>query len=95
MRIAVGQRLDLEVDREDLENMAGNSIIATWYHLGEPIYIELQVNQSMLAAIRGAFHNEHQSSALFSLARVSAKKYVVEPTVVLLKKRVQTQRERR
>ncbi|MCL4332092.1 MAG: hypothetical protein M1162_01045 [Candidatus Thermoplasmatota archaeon] len=86
MKIAVGQRFDLEVDREDIDNVQEGSIIATWYHMGEPIYVELQVNKSMLSEIRKLFLNKKQRSALFSITRVSTSKYVVEPTVVLLKK---------
>lgn len=86
MKIAVGQRFDMEVDREDIENVVEGSIIATWYHMGEPIYVELQVNKSMLSEIRRLFVSEKQKSALFSIERKSNSKYVVEPTVVLVKK---------
>lgn len=86
MKIEIGQRFDFEVDREDVEEVNEGSIIATWYHMGNPIYVELVVNKSMTREIRKLFRNNSRKSALVSITRASKSKYVVEPTVVLLNK---------
>ncbi|MFG1520198.1 MAG: hypothetical protein AAE977_07000 [Thermoplasmataceae archaeon] len=86
MKIGIGQRFDLEIDREDLDYVEGGTIIATWYHMGNPIYIELSVNKSMMREITRFFERTGKKTALFSITRVSKAKYVVEPTLVLLNK---------
>ncbi len=88
MKIEVGQRFDFEVDREDVENTESGSIIATWYHMGNPIYVELSVNKTMIHEIRSIFRNNRNKTALISIARISKSKYVVTPTVVLLNKQL-------
>lgn len=86
LKIEIGQRFDFEVDREDIETVEEGSIIATWYHMGNPIYVELVVNRSMIKEIRKVFASNKKKTALISIARVSKSKYTVEPTVVLLNK---------
>ncbi len=86
MRIEIGQRVDIEVDREDVERVSKGSIIATWYNMGIPIYIELFVNKSLISEIRKMFENNNRKTALISITRISKSKYVVEPTVVVLNK---------
>lgn len=86
MKIEVGQRFDFEVDREDVEETEEGSIIATWYHMGSPIYVELIVNKSLIREIRKIFKDNVRKTALVSITRVSKSRYVVEPTVVLVNK---------
>ncbi len=86
MRIEIGQRVDIEVDREDVERVSKGSIIATWYNMGIPIYIELFVNKSLISEIRKMFENNNRKAALISITRISKSRYVVEPTVVVLNK---------
>ncbi|AKA49641.1 hypothetical protein IX51_11605 [uncultured archaeon] len=86
MKIDVGQRFDFEVDREDIEEIEEGSIIATWYHMGSPIYVELMVNKSLVKEIRKIFKDNLRKTALVSITRVSKSRYVVEPTVVLVNK---------
>jgi len=76
------------VDREDIESVESGSIIATWYHMGNPIYVELSVNRSLSREIRKVFRNNHNKTALISIARVSKSRYVVSPTVVLLNRAI-------
>ncbi len=80
----MGQRFDFEVDREDVEETEEGSIIATWYHMGSPIYVELMVNKSLVREIRKIFKDNAKKTALVSISRVSKSRYVVEPTVVLV-----------
>ncbi len=85
MKLSVGQRIDVEIDREDLELApAYNYVIATWYHKGNPIYVELETNKTMVREIWKVFDGNDRRSALFSIFRPSEKKYVVEPTMVIL-----------
>jgi hypothetical protein len=84
LKIEVGQRFDFEVDREDIEGADGDSIIATWYHMGNPIYVELKVNKSLLKEIDKFFTNNVKRTALISISRISKSKYAVTPTIVLL-----------
>ncbi|MGC8608886.1 MAG: hypothetical protein ACP5UV_03335 [Thermoplasmata archaeon] len=86
MRIEIGQRVDIEVDREDIEKVSKGSIIATWYNMGVPIYVELFVNKSLISEIRKMFENNNRKTALISITRISKSKYAVEPTVVVLNK---------
>lgn len=76
------------MDREDIESVESGSIIATWYHMGNPIYVELSVNRSLSREIRKVFRNNHNKTALISIARVSKSRYVVSPTVVLLNRAI-------
>ncbi|MCL4314615.1 MAG: hypothetical protein M1454_02670 [Candidatus Thermoplasmatota archaeon] len=85
MKLAVGQKIDIEVDREDLELApVYRNIIATWYNNGNPIYIELEANKSMIKEIWKLFEGNEKRTELFSIYRASQKKYMVEPTMVLL-----------
>ena len=84
MKIEVGQRFDFEVDREDVMATDKGPIIATWYHLGNPIYVELSLTKSLTDKIRAYFYNTRSRSALLSIARISKTKYTVNPTVVLI-----------
>ncbi|BAB60258.1 TVG1148602 [Thermoplasma volcanium GSS1] len=84
MKIEIGQRIDVEVDREDVERVSRGSIIAVWYNRGVPIYVELFVNKTLISEIRKMFNNNNRKSALVSITRISKSKYVVEPTVVVL-----------
>lgn len=78
--------MDLEIDRDEIFGDERKSVIATWYHLGNVIYIELQMTKSMLRAIRKMFDEKTGKSQIFSLTRVSKMKYIAEPTMVVLKK---------
>ncbi|MEM0155066.1 MAG: hypothetical protein QW597_00450 [Thermoplasmataceae archaeon] len=84
MKIEIGQRLEFEVDREDILEADSRSIIATWYHLGTPIFVELTVSKTLLAELRKLFKGNERKSALVSIARVSKTKYNIEPTMVLV-----------
>ncbi len=88
MKIEIGQRFDFEVDREDVESTESGSIIATWYHMGNPIYVELSVNKTMIQEIRKLFRENRNRTALISIARISKSKYVVNPTVVVLNRQL-------
>lgn len=88
MKIEVGQRFDFEVDREDVELVDEGSIIATWYHMGNPIYVELSVNKSLISEIRNVFRDNKRKNVLISIFRVSQKKYVITPTVVLVNRQM-------
>ncbi len=87
MKIEVGQRFDFEVDREDVMSVDKGSIIATWYHLGNPIYVELSMTKSLAEEMRAHFYNTRSRTALLSVARISKTKYVVSPTVVLINRK--------
>ncbi len=78
--------MDLEIDRDEIIGVERKSVIATWYHLGNVIYIELQMTRNMLREIRKMYEDRACKSQIFSLTRVSKMKYVAEPTMVLLKK---------
>ncbi len=85
MKLSLGQKIDVEIDREDLELApAYNYVIATWYHKGNPIYVELETNKTMIKEIWKVFDGNDRKSALFSIFRASEKKYIVEPTMVIL-----------
>jgi len=86
LKIEIGQRIDVEVEREDVERVSKGSIIAIWYNRGVPIYVELFVNKSLVYEIRKMFANNNRKSALISITRISKSKYIVEPTVVVLNK---------
>ncbi len=88
MKIEVGQRFDFEVDREDVELVDEGSIIATWYHMGNPIYVELNVNKSLISEIRKVFSDNKKKNVLVSIFRISQKKYVITPTVVLVNRQM-------
>jgi hypothetical protein len=84
LKIEVGQRLEFEVDREDILGTNNTSIIATWYHLGTPIFVELAVSKTLMAELSKLFKGNDRKTALVSISRVSKAKYVVEPTMVLI-----------
>ena len=84
MKIEIGQRLEFEVDREDILETGSKSIIATWYHLGTPIFVELTVSKTLIAELRKLFRGNERKSALVSISRVSKTKYTIEPTMVLV-----------
>ena len=88
MKIEVGQRFDFEVDREDVELVDEGSIIATWYQMGNPIYVELNVNKSLISEIRKVFSDNKKKNVLVSIFRISQKKYVITPTVVLVNRQM-------
>ena len=87
MRIEVGQRFDFEIDREDIDDEDCNTIIATWYHDGNPIFVELYPTKSLLSELRKFFNTASERTALVSITRVSKTKYIVKPTVVVLNHR--------
>lgn len=84
MRIEIGQRLEFEVDREDILGTNNTSIIATWYHLGTPIFVELAVSKTLMTELRKLFIGNDKKSALVSISRVTKTKYTIEPTMVLV-----------
>ncbi|MCL4480642.1 MAG: hypothetical protein M1113_04050 [Candidatus Thermoplasmatota archaeon] len=87
MKIEVGQRFDFEIDREDVVGTDKGPIIATWYHLGNSIYVELALTKSLADEIRSYFISNSSKTALLSITRVSKTKYIVSPTVVLLNRK--------
>ncbi|MCL4420829.1 MAG: hypothetical protein M1477_03975 [Candidatus Thermoplasmatota archaeon] len=87
MRIEVGQKFDFEIDREDVEDEDCDTIIATWYHDGNPIFVELYPTKSLLSELRKFFNTTSERTALISITRVSKLKYIVKPTVVVLNHR--------
>lgn len=88
MKIEIGQRFDFEIDREDVENVESGSIIATWFHMGNQIYVELMVSKSLVKEIRNFFKTNRNKTALISIARISKSKYIVSPTIVLVNKQL-------
>lgn len=88
MKIEIGQRFDFEIDREDVENVESGSIIATWFHMGNQIYVELMVSKTLVKEIKEFFKTNRNRSALVSIARISKSKYIVSPTVVLVNKQL-------
>ncbi len=88
MKIEIGQRFDFEIDREDVENVDSGSIIATWFHMGNQIYVELVVSKTLVKEIRTFFDTTRNKTALISIARISKSKYIVSPTIVLVNKQL-------
>lgn len=88
MKIEIGQRFDFEIDRDDIEGVENGSIIATWYHMGNQIYVELVVNKTLVGEIRTFFKSNKNETALISIARISKSKYIVSPTVVLVNRQL-------
>lgn len=88
MKIEIGQRFDFEIDREDVENVDSGSIIATWFHMGNQIYVELVVSKTLVREIRNFFDTTRNKTALISIARISKSKYIVSPTIVLVNKQL-------
>ena len=87
MRIEVGQKFDFEIDREDIDGKDCNAIIATWYHDGNPIFVELYPTKSLLSELRKFFNTASERTALISITRISKSKYIVKSTVVVLNHR--------
>jgi hypothetical protein len=87
LKLEVGQRIDIEVDLEDLFDQVDNKIIATWFHKGNPIYIELEVSAALVKQILKYFENTKKRSALLSVTRVSQRKFEVQPAMVVVSKR--------
>lgn len=88
MKIEIGQRFDFEIDREDVEDVESGSIIATWFHMGNQIYVELVVSKSLVREIRNFFDTTRNKTALISIARISKSKYIVSPTIVLVNRQI-------
>ncbi len=88
MKIEIGQRFDFEIDREDVENVDSGSIIATWFHMGNQIYVELVVSKTLVREIKNFFDTTRNKTALISIARISKTKYIVSPTIVLVNKQL-------
>ncbi len=86
MKIEIGEKYDFEIDRSDIENVNEGSIIATYYNMGNPIYVELVINKSLGDEIRKFFINSNKKSALISITRISKLKYKITPTIVILNK---------
>ncbi len=83
----MGQKIDVEIDLEDLFDPVDNKIVATWFHRGNPIYVELEINQTLVKQILRQFESSRKRTALLSIKRVSPRKYVVQPTVVVIQSR--------
>ena len=88
MKIEIGQRFDFEIDREDVEDVDSGSIIATWFHMGNQIYVELVVSKTLVREIKNFFDTTKNKTALISIARISKTKYIVSPTVVLVNRQL-------
>ncbi len=86
MKIEIGEKYDFEIERSDIENISEGSIIATYYNMGNPIYVELVINKSLGDEIRKFFINSNKKSALISITRTSKLKYKITPTIVILNK---------
>ena len=86
MKIEVGEKYDFEIERSDIENVEDGSIIATYYSMGNPVYVELLINKSLSREIRKFFINTDKKSALISIYRISKSKYKITPTIVILNK---------
>lgn len=84
MKIEIGQKFDFEIDREDLEGSSSGIIVATWYHDGTPIFVELYPNKSLLSALKKFFNATAERTVLVSIARTSRSNYVITPTLVVL-----------
>ena len=67
-----------------LENVKEGSVIATYYSLGNPIYVELIINRSLSKEINKFFANTDKKSAIISIERISKSKYRITPTIVIL-----------
>lgn len=83
----MGQKIDVEIDLEDLFDPVDNKIVATWFHRGNPIYVELEINQTLVKEILKQFENSRKRTVLLSISRVSQRKYTVQPTVVVIQSR--------
>ena len=86
MKIEVGEKYDFEIERSDIEDVEEGSIIATYYSMGNPVYVELLINKSLSREIRKFFINTDKKSALISIYRMSKSKYKITPTIVILNK---------
>ncbi len=86
MKIEIGEKYDFEIERADIESIEEGSIIATYYNMGNPVYVELLINKSMSREIKKFFINTEKKSALISIYRVSKSKYKITPTIVILNK---------
>ena len=84
MKIEIGEKYDFEMERSDIENVKEGSVIATYYSLGNPIYVELVINRSLSKEINKFFANSDKKSAIISIERVSKSKYRIIPTIVIL-----------
>ena len=84
MKIEIGEKYDFEIERSDIENVKEGSVIATYYSLGNPIYVELVINRSLSKEINKFFANSDKKSAIISIERVSKSKYRIIPTIVIL-----------
>jgi hypothetical protein len=86
VKIEIGEKYDFEIERSDIENVREGSIIATYYNMGNPIYVELILNKSLANEIRKFFMHSNKKSALISITRISKLKYRITPTIVILNK---------
>ncbi len=86
MKIEIGEKYDFEIERSDIEDVEEGSIIATYYSMGNPVYVELLINKSLSREIRKFFINTDKKSALISIYRMSKSKYKITPTIVILNK---------
>lgn len=84
LKIEIGQRFDFEIDREDLNESGSGVIIATWYHNGTAIFVELYPNKSLLSSLKRYFETTAERTILVSIARISRLKYSITPTIVVL-----------
>ena len=83
MKIEIGEKYDFEIERSDIEDVEEGSIIATYYSMGNPVYVELLINKSLSREIRKFFINTDKKSALISIYRMSKSKYKITPTIVI------------
>lgn len=84
MKIEIGEKYDFEIEKSDIENVEEGSVIATYYNLGNPIYVELVINRSLSKEINRFFANSDKKSAIISIERLSKSKYRITPTIVIL-----------
>ena len=84
MEISVGQKIELEIDNEDLNFGFKKSIIVTWYQKGFPIYVELSMNKSLFLALKKYANGNKSHSSIVSVFRKGRTKYIVEPAIVVV-----------
>jgi len=65
LKIEIGEKYDFEIERVDIENVEEGSIIATYYNMGNPVYVELLINKSLSKEIKKFFMNTIKNLHLY------------------------------
>lgn len=84
MEISIGQKIDIEVDNEDLMGGYQKTVIVTWYQKGFPIYVELSMNKSLFSALKKHASESKSHNSIISIYRMGRTKYVVEPAIIIV-----------